>query len=250
MVELGAFRTKIGDSFVHYPVHPAYAEPDSPAQQMRAIITATNANNPGDPDRAAAKIYQLAGLDKPPVRIALGDGVVDYIIQKLDAVKDDIQSYRDWSENEQNVKNLKREKVFLQQIQEYVIYDCFDIINHTNHFLSFPPTFLISRKNEDAAWAEVLQFYNTHQSNVLASIEKDKRQQRSQTQSSKAKGKARTSSVEPELFDVRSQELPEKFLGPEGYDVARTLLEIGVDGIGKGTGHEQNARIKVRLFIL
>ena len=50
-----------------------------------------------------------------------------------------------------------------------------------------------------------------------------------------------------ETYNVRVNELPEKFLGPKGYDVARRLIEMGIDNVGRGEGREQDARIKVRI---
>ena len=83
----------------------------------------------------------------------------------------------------------------------------------------------------------------------MASIEREKREQRSRTALSKGKGKERTSSLEPEMLDVRINELPDKFLGPKGFDVARRLMELGKDNVGKASGREQDARIMVRVDV-
>ncbi|KAI5119965.1 hypothetical protein M0805_004345 [Coniferiporia weirii] len=111
-------------------------------------------------------------------------------------------------ENEQNVKNKARERLFTEQIEE--------------------------RRKEDIAWAEVAQFYNAHQTNVLSSL----------NQSTKAKGKQRATSREPEELEPWENELPDAFRGSKGYDVAKHLLEVGVEGIGKGDPRQEELQYK------
>ena len=99
------------------------------------------------------------------------------------------------------------------------------------------------RKKEDVAWAEVAQFYNAHQANVLASIN-----QRNRTRTpadGKAKGKQRATSQEPEDLEPRENELPDVFRGPKGYDVAKHILGLGFDGVGKGDPRLEELRYMV-----
>ena len=96
------------------------------------------------------------------------------------------------------------------------------------------------RKKEDLAWAEVAQFYNAHQSNVLSTINQKNRA------SSKSKGKQRAGSQEPESLEPWENELPETFRGSNGYDIAKRLLETGAKDIGKGDQRLEELQFKVR----
>ncbi|KAH8112630.1 Mis12-Mtw1 protein family-domain-containing protein [Phellopilus nigrolimitatus] len=115
-------------------------------------------------------------------------------------------------ENEQNVKNRAREKLFTEQIEE--------------------------RKKEDVAWAEVAQFYNAHQTNVLSSLNQRK------SLSAKAKGKQRATSQEPEALEPWENELPDVFRGSKGFDVAKQLLEVGIESVGKGDSRLEELQYK------
>lgn len=52
--------------------------------------------------------------------------------------------------------------------------------------------------------------------------------------SAKAKGKQRATSIEPEDLEPWESELPEQFRGSKGYDVARYLVQAGIEGVSKG----------------
>lgn len=73
-------------------------------QRTRAILTSTVKRNPDNPERGAEKIYEFAGVKIPPLRFVLGGNSPDYVIRKLDKVKEEIEAYRQWSEG------LKSEK--------------------------------------------------------------------------------------------------------------------------------------------
>lgn len=145
-------------------------------------------------------------------------------------------------ENEQNVRNRTREKLFTETIEEYVIHFVeIDTIVHNSNFYALPNR----RRKEDAAWAEVGQFYETHKSNVLASLH-----QRSRARtplSAKAKGKQRAASTEPEDIEPWESELPEQFRGNGGYDVAKFLLQAGAEGVSKGDPRRDELLFKVRV---
>ena len=81
------------------------------------------------------------------------------------------------------------------------------------------------RRKEDVAWAEVAQFYNAYQSNIISTINAEKKA------SAKAKGKQRAISQEPDDLEPWENELPEEFKGANGYDVAKHLLEVGLRGV-------------------
>ncbi|KLO05495.1 hypothetical protein SCHPADRAFT_896210 [Schizopora paradoxa] len=119
-------------------------------------------------------------------------------------------------ENTQNVLNRGREKLFTEQIEKL--------------------------KKEDLAWAEVAQYYNAHRESVLASINQ---QQRARTPlSAKAKGKQRANSQEPEDLDPWENELPPRFRGPDGFDLAKRFVGSGVENVGKGSGMSDDLRYK------
>lgn len=88
------------------------------------------------------------------------------------------------------------------------------------------------RRKEDAAWAEVGQFYETHKVNVLTSLSQQRKARTSL--SAKAKGKQRATSTEPEDLEPWESELPEQFRGSKGYDVAKYLLQAKIEGVSEG----------------
>ncbi len=99
-------------------------------------------------------------------------------------------------------------------------------------------------KKEDLAWAEVAQYYNGHRDSVLASINQ---LQRARTPlSAKARGKQRAASQEPEDLDPWENELPTKFRGPGGYDLAKRFVAQGVENVGNGSVGKDDLRYKVR----
>lgn len=67
---------------------------------------------------------------------------------------------------------------------------------------------------------------------MLASLNQQRKARTSL--SAKAKGKQRATSNEPEDLEPWESELPERFRGSNGYDVARYLLQEGVEGVSKG----------------
>ncbi|KAL5526291.1 hypothetical protein ACEPAF_8014 [Sanghuangporus sanghuang] len=159
----------------------------------------------------------------PPGGAELLKEIEDDIIQQLAEKKIDTSAYSgpsgvngSWKlkENEQNVKNRAREKLFTEQIED-----------------------IYRRKKEDLAWAEVAQFYNAHQTNVLSAINQKNR-------AAKGKGKQRAASQEPEDLEPWENELPEKFRGPKGCDAAKQLIELGVEGVGKGDPRLEQLQFK------
>lgn len=53
----------------------------------------------GCPIKAASRIYDLAELENPPLRLALGEDCVNAIRGKLTAVLEDLDKYASWSRN-------------------------------------------------------------------------------------------------------------------------------------------------------
>ncbi|KAL5476599.1 hypothetical protein ACEPAI_3279 [Sanghuangporus weigelae] len=205
-----------------------HIDPELPeSQRIRQLLiwVASRAKDPSssrggkrkanDPPPSDANLPPL-----PPGGAELLKEIEDDIIRQLAEKKIDTSAYSgpsglngSWKvkENEQNVKNRAREKLFTEQIEE--------------------------RKKEDLAWAEVAQFYNAHQANVLSAINQKNR-------AAKGKGKQRATSQEPEDLEPWENELPEKFRGPKGYDAAKQLIELGVEGVGKGDSRLEQLQFK------
>ena len=47
----------------------------------------------------APRVYDLADKDKLPLRISIGIGAVELIVQKLDKAKEELLSYKSLSDN-------------------------------------------------------------------------------------------------------------------------------------------------------
>ena len=103
---------------------------------------------------------------------------------------------------------------------------------------------MLRRKKEDLAWAEVAQFYNSHQETIMASIN---HHQRGRTHmSSKTKGKQRAASQELEDLEPWEDELPSTFLGPDAIGLAKGFVSQGVEGVGKGPYRREDILYLVR----
>lgn len=97
VVEPGSFRTNfLSPASVRQPTQriPAYTDTVGP---LRAALTTADGHQPGDPDRAATAIRQLAAMNEPPLRLPLGTDSVNLIDAKLAAVSDDLAAWRDLS---------------------------------------------------------------------------------------------------------------------------------------------------------
>jgi NAD(P)-dependent dehydrogenase (short-subunit alcohol dehydrogenase family) len=75
IVEPGAFRTDWQGSSMRRP--PVQADYDATVGAMHRLRDGMQGKEPGDPDRAAKIIADLADLDEPPLRLLLGAGAVD-----------------------------------------------------------------------------------------------------------------------------------------------------------------------------
>ena len=83
-VEPGGFRTRFGSSSMVTPDSPV-PEPYQPlVAAMDASMAAFGSSAPGDPALAARKLIELAEMDAPPVRLALGDDALPTISAALE----------------------------------------------------------------------------------------------------------------------------------------------------------------------
>ncbi|KAL5525497.1 hypothetical protein ACEPAG_6833 [Sanghuangporus baumii] len=218
--------TSVLDNSLYKHIDPELPE----SQRIRQLLiwVASRAKEQSSSRGGKRKAYDPPTSDAvlpplPPRGAELLKEIEDDIIRQLAEKKIDTSAYSgpsglngSWKlkENEQNVKNRAREKLFTEQIED-----------------------IYRRKKEDLAWAEVAQFYNAHQANVLSTINQKNR-------AAKGKGKQRATSQEPEDLEPWENELPEKFRGPKGYDAAKQLIELGVEGVGKGDSRLEQLQFK------
>jgi NAD(P)-dependent dehydrogenase (short-subunit alcohol dehydrogenase family) len=94
IVEPGPFRTDFlgGSLALAEKVIPAY---DKTSGQTRKYATDRNGSQPGDPVKAAALIVQAVLSEKPPLHLLLGGQAYKVAAQKLDALKADMETWRD-----------------------------------------------------------------------------------------------------------------------------------------------------------
>lgn len=81
---------------------------------------------------------------------------------------------------------------------------------------------------------------------MLASLSQQRKARTSL--SAKAKGKQRATSIEPEDLEPWESELPEQFRGSKGYDVARYLLQAGIEGVSKGDPRRKDLLYMVCIY--
>jgi len=98
LVEPGMFRT---DSTIRsgtiLPIHPAYDKPGMSSVETRKFFTP--GTEQGDPKKAVVKIYELAELSDPPVRLVLGLDAIGAAKQQIGILTRDINAREDWSKD-------------------------------------------------------------------------------------------------------------------------------------------------------
>lgn len=86
IIEPGPFRTDfLGTTFEMAPEHPAYK--DTIGAQIRNYRAQMHNTQNGDPLKAAKIIIQLASMEKPPLRMLLGNIAMERIHQKMETQK-------------------------------------------------------------------------------------------------------------------------------------------------------------------
>ncbi|GJE98606.1 NAD(P)-binding protein [Phanerochaete sordida] len=100
IVVLGTVRTPMAAKATTLPAHPAYTAPGTPAALGRTIIAAARdpAAKHGDLARTVARIYDLAGLERPPLRLVLGLDSLGVVRGHLGSVLREVEEYEGWSE--------------------------------------------------------------------------------------------------------------------------------------------------------
>ncbi|WP_440102283.1 SDR family NAD(P)-dependent oxidoreductase [Streptosporangium sp. H16] len=90
IVEPGAFRTGFAGSALRLSAPmPGYEDTAGPT---RVALTASDGNQPGDPDKAARAVLAVLDLPEPPLRLALGEDAISAIRAKLAAVAADLDA--------------------------------------------------------------------------------------------------------------------------------------------------------------
>ena len=90
IVEPGAFRTGLFGAASASTQTEAYAGTVGSTRQM---IDANNGRQPGDPAKAAAAILTALNAERTPLRLPLGDDVVDAVLGHLDSVRTEISAW-------------------------------------------------------------------------------------------------------------------------------------------------------------
>ncbi|KIV94044.1 hypothetical protein PV10_05201 [Exophiala mesophila] len=93
-IEPGGFRTNWAGASMEFPKQrlEAYDHLDA-----RERMGKRNGNQPGDPLKASKAIYQLAVMEEPPARIALGSDAYQLVMTKLDDYRKIYTKYEDLS---------------------------------------------------------------------------------------------------------------------------------------------------------
>ena len=79
--------------------HPAYTNPALPGAASRRAFEDKTDKWPGDTRKAVAKIYELAQLEDPPLRFALGKDCIATHRAKLVQLEENLGKYESWSED-------------------------------------------------------------------------------------------------------------------------------------------------------
>lgn len=97
IVEPGFFRTDFLDgSSIKYGDN-TISDYATLAAQMREVYDSHNHTQLGDPAKLGAAMVKLASLEKPPLRYAAGSDAVDGIINKMTAMRREIDTWRELS---------------------------------------------------------------------------------------------------------------------------------------------------------
>ncbi|KAI0086341.1 hypothetical protein BDY19DRAFT_908321 [Irpex rosettiformis] len=99
LVEAGAFRTLSIQSAKRFPIHEAYLTPTSGLAKVEKLFGHLEKPETklGDTIKFAEKIWELAALPNPPLRLPLGQDAVGFVEDQLKLVSTDLEAYRSWS---------------------------------------------------------------------------------------------------------------------------------------------------------
>ncbi|KAI0073376.1 NAD(P)-binding protein [Panus rudis PR-1116 ss-1] len=95
---LGSYRTRGIDTTVVLPPPPACEKPTTGANPTRNASKEAKLGLQ-DPNKAAAKIYELAYVADPPLRLPLGTGAIAFMKAKSAHLAEAAEKYASWSDN-------------------------------------------------------------------------------------------------------------------------------------------------------
>ena len=113
MIEPGALRTSGLPNTKTIPSHPAYADPLLSSQLAREWLATNRDTLPGNPRKAAEKIFHLTKLANPPQRLVLGHDAIELVRRKLKGMEDDLKEYEGWTDG-LNFKDAEESKTVFQ----------------------------------------------------------------------------------------------------------------------------------------
>ncbi|KAI0073378.1 NAD(P)-binding protein [Panus rudis PR-1116 ss-1] len=97
LLVLGSFRTKGLDNTVTLPAHSAYNKPTIGGNPLRGALKEGSIHQQ-DPDKAAAKIYEVAYMTDPPLRLPVGADAVATIKAKSAHLAEVAEKYGSWAD--------------------------------------------------------------------------------------------------------------------------------------------------------
>lgn len=81
------------------PAPEAYTGATVPAAHVRKMLEGMGSAKLGDPKKAVAKIWELAALESPPMRLVLGKDAFMHVRGQLESVTTEIAKYESWSDD-------------------------------------------------------------------------------------------------------------------------------------------------------
>ncbi|KAJ7722897.1 NAD(P)-binding protein [Mycena maculata] len=99
LAEMGFFRTNLvkNHTYTVY-AHPAYTDPALLGNVTRAMLADLDPMMiTGDPDKLAHRLYELARLDDPPLRVMLGKEGPTMLAPKLAKDLQEREKYKEWA---------------------------------------------------------------------------------------------------------------------------------------------------------
>ena len=97
LVECGYFATNVMNNSVLFPPHPSYTRVE--------LSSDDDPEDPGDVGGAILRIYELARMRNPPMRLTLGKDAITTLRDRLKGWEDGLNRYESWSEGLERPKN-------------------------------------------------------------------------------------------------------------------------------------------------
>ena len=80
------------------PQHPAYTNPALLPAIIRQSLSNTNAKR-ADPMKAMQRVYDLAALPDPPIRLPLGQDMITAARAEIASLTESVDKYETWSDD-------------------------------------------------------------------------------------------------------------------------------------------------------